>query len=220
MATQGAAESAAASQAAAESAAAARAAAESARGEARHIGAGGMRAEDVQAVRPAAQEQAPAPTTCDGIVAHKPREETLVMIADDSKIVRVKTGRLLTANRYQVCFAEDGLDAVRQIRERAPDILITDVEMPGMDGFELTEHVRRSPSTARMPVIMVTAAEDRHRDHAARVGVNVLLGKPYPEQELLASIAAELAACSSPSVTFAVEAPGARVRSNAATMLH
>jgi CheY-like chemotaxis protein len=115
------------------------------------------------------------------------------MIADDSKVVRVKTGRLLAAHEYQVCFAEDGLDAAQKIGERAPDVLITDVEMPGMDGFALTEHVRARPATARMPVIMVTAAEDRHRDNAARVGVSVLLGKPYSEEALIASIAAELA---------------------------
>ena len=66
--------------------------------------------------------------------------------------------------------------------------MITDVEMPGMNGFELTRQVRGNPGTAHIPVIMITAAEDRHRDDAQRAGVSMLLGKPYPEDELIAHI--------------------------------
>ncbi len=110
------------------------------------------------------------------------------MVADDSKIVRVKTGRLLAQHQYQVAYATDGLDAAQQIQASMPDVVITDVEMPGMDGFELTKHVRQNPLTAHIPVIMITAADDRHREDADRAGVSVLLGKPYPEDELIAHI--------------------------------
>jgi CheY-like chemotaxis protein len=120
--------------------------------------------------------------------APKTPEQTLVMVADDSKIVRVKTGRLLAQHRYQVVYAIDGLEAAQQIEASMPDVVITDVDMPGMDGFELTRHVRQNPLTAHIPVIMITAADDKHRDDADRAGVSVLLGKPYPEDELIAHI--------------------------------
>jgi CheY-like chemotaxis protein len=122
------------------------------------------------------------------VVAPKSPEETLVMVADDSRIVRVKTGRLLAQHHYRVAFATDGLEAVQQIEASMPDIVITDVDMPGMDGFELTRQVRQNPRTRHIPVIMITAADDRHRDAADRAGVSVLLGKPYPEEELIAHI--------------------------------
>ena len=149
-------------------------------------------AERLEAERLAAEASAAAAAAAAAAMPRKPREQTLVMVADDSKIVRVKAGRLLSQHQYQVCYAEDGLDAARQIEVRVPDVLITDVEMPGMDGFQLTAHVRANPRTAHMPVIMITAADDRHREDAARVGVSVLLGKPYPEAELLAQIEATL----------------------------
>ena len=85
-------------------------------------------------------------------------------------------------------YATDGLDAAQQIQTTIPDVVITDVEMPGMDGFELTRHVRQNPLTAHIPVIMITAADDRHREDANRAGVSVLLGKPYPEDKLIAHI--------------------------------
>ena len=120
--------------------------------------------------------------------APKAPEQTVVMVADDSKIVRVKTGRLLAQHRYQIVYATDGLEAVQQIEASMPDVVITDVDMPGMDGFQLTRHVRQNPRTAHIPVIMITAADDKHRADADRAGVSVLLGKPYPEDELIAHI--------------------------------
>jgi CheY-like chemotaxis protein len=114
------------------------------------------------------------------------------MVADDSKVVRIKTGRLLAQHQYQVCFANDGLEAAQLLRTQVPDVVITDVEMPGMDGFELTRHIRASPHTAHIPVIMITAADDRHREHADTAGVSVLMGKPYPDDALIAHIRAAL----------------------------
>ena len=119
-------------------------------------------------------------------------EQCLVMIADDSKVVRVKTSRLLAKHLYRVSLAEDGLDAARQIEIDLPDVLITDVEMPGMDGFELTRQVRGNPRTAHIPIVMITADDEKHRADAAEAGVSVLLSKPYPEDQLLSYLQSTL----------------------------
>jgi CheY-like chemotaxis protein len=128
------------------------------------------------------------------VVASGPRtpEQCLVMIADDSKVVRVKTSRLLAKHLYRVSLAEDGLDAARQIEIDLPDVLITDVEMPGMDGFELTRQVRSNPRTAHIPIVMITADDEKHRADAAEAGVSVLLSKPYPEDQLLSYLQSTL----------------------------
>jgi CheY-like chemotaxis protein len=148
------------------------------------------RAAAQEAARLEAERQATALASAQPVttIAARTPDQILIMVADDSKIVRVKTGRLLAQHRYRVSYATDGLDAAHQIEASIPDVVITDVEMPGMDGFELTRHVRRNPLTAHIPVIMITAADDRHREDANRAGVNVLLGKPYPEEELIAHI--------------------------------
>jgi CheY-like chemotaxis protein len=118
----------------------------------------------------------------------KSPEQTVVMIADDSKVVRIKTGRLLTKHLYQVAVAEDGDDAAKQIDASAPDVLITDVEMPGLDGFELTRHVRDNPRTAHVPIIMISSNGSRIGEEASQAGVDVVLDKPYDEDALIAHI--------------------------------
>ena len=133
-------------------------------------------AEEAQRRRTAAAAQVKTP------------EQTVVMVADDSRVVRVKTGRLLAAHRYQVLMAEDGQDAERQIEQAVPDVLVTDVDMPGMDGLELARQVRGNPRTAHLPIIMVTSDSDELRIQARAAGVNVVLGKPYPEEQLIAHI--------------------------------
>lgn len=117
-----------------------------------------------------------------------------MLVVDDSRLVRVKTGRLLGAHGFAVAEAVDGLDALRQLQGELPDLVITDVEMPELDGFGLTRRVRGEARTARLPVIMITAADDRHRDEAAAAGVSALLGKPYGDDELIARIRHLLAA--------------------------
>ncbi|UUZ54645.1 response regulator [Massilia sp. H-1] len=129
-----------------------RLAAEAAREEAERAQAEAARLEAVRIVKEAAAAAPAAPK-------QKAAADTVVMIADDSKVVRVKTNRFLTNNQFQVQQAEDGLDAVKQIGERMPDILITDVEMPGMNGFELTQHLRSNPALRHIPVIMISAEE-------------------------------------------------------------
>jgi CheY-like chemotaxis protein len=112
----------------------------------------------------------------------------LVLVVDDSKVVRVKTGRLLAQHSYQVAYAVDGQDAAQQLTATRPDLVITDVAMPGMDGFALTQLIRSQAATADLPVIMITGADDRHLTQAEAAGVSVLLGKPYSEAELLAHV--------------------------------
>ncbi len=114
--------------------------------------------------------------------AHVP----VVLVADDSKVVRVKTGRLLEKQGWQVLLAEDGAAALALLDSQTPDLLITDVEMPGVDGFTLTRQVRGHARCARLPVIMITSSDERHRAEAQAAGVDLLLGKPYAEELLLA----------------------------------
>lgn len=116
------------------------------------------------------------------------RSQPRVLVADDSRIVRVKLTRLLGAQGFEVVEAGDGDEALRLIAQCRPDLLITDVDMPGQDGFALTRALRGQAATARLPVVMITAADDRHREEAARAGVTVLLGKPFGEEALLAHL--------------------------------
>jgi CheY-like chemotaxis protein len=118
----------------------------------------------------------------------KTPEQTVVMVADDSKVVRIKTGRLLTAHRFQVQMAEDGLDAASQIEESVPDVLLTDVDMPGLNGMQLVRKLRGNSRTAQLPIIMVTSDSEELLDEAMSAGVNVVLGKPYSEEQLIAHI--------------------------------
>jgi CheY-like chemotaxis protein len=121
-------------------------------------------------------------------VASPKRHAAVVMIADDSKVVRVKTGRLLVHNDFKVSLATDGVDAVHQLRSKLPDVLVLDVDMPGLNGFEVTRMLRGNPDTAQLPIIMITSAEDRYREEAMRSGADVLLGKPYSEEAMIEHI--------------------------------
>ncbi|MBW8778887.1 MAG: response regulator [Burkholderiales bacterium] len=131
---------------------------------------------------PAPRKPAAAPAVL------KTAEQTLVMLVDDSKMVRVKSSRLLAAHGFQVVTAVDGLDALRQLENCCPDLLITDVDMPEMDGFGLVNALRGSPRTQHIPLVMITSAEDRHREEALRLGVGLVMGKPYDEAALIAHI--------------------------------
>ena len=142
------------------------------------------------APRPAApQAKAPVAATPPAAprIAKTPAQ-TLILVVDDSKMVRIKTSRLLEAHAYQVATAVDGLDAVRQLENCRPDLVITDVDMPGLDGFGLTRFLRGNAGLADLPIVMITSAEDRHRDDAQRAGVGLVLGKPYPEEALIEHI--------------------------------
>ena len=112
------------------------------------------------------------------------------MVVDDSLTVRKFTERLLSRHGYQVTTARDGMDAMEQMAVSLPDVILLDIEMPRMDGFDLTRKLKQNPRTARMPIIMITSrAAEKHRRHALGLGVDAFLGKPYVEQELLDHIA-------------------------------
>jgi chemosensory pili system protein ChpA (sensor histidine kinase/response regulator) len=114
----------------------------------------------------------------------------LVMVVDDSLTVRQFSGRLLKRAGYQVATAKDGVDALQQMQETLPDLMLLDIEMPRMDGFELTKIMRGDPRLAAIPIIIVTSrTADKHRAHALELGANGFFGKPYAEDELLRSVA-------------------------------
>ena len=113
----------------------------------------------------------------------------LIMVVDDSLTVRRVTQRLLERNGYDVVLAKDGVDALRQMQDARPDVMLVDIEMPRMDGFDLTRNVRANDGTRGIPIVMITSrTADKHRSLAFEVGVNEYLGKPYQEDELLALI--------------------------------
>ena len=110
----------------------------------------------------------------------------LVMVVDDSLTVRKITGRLLTREGYDVTTAKDGLDALQLIGERTPDIILLDIEMPRMDGFEFAKTIKADSNLAHIPIIMITSrTAEKHRNRAKELGVDAYLGKPFQEEELL-----------------------------------
>ena len=112
-----------------------------------------------------------------------------VMVVDDSLTVRKITSRFLTREGFQVLAAKDGVDALEQLGDLMPDLMLVDVEMPRMDGFDLTRNVRADERLRHIPIIMITSrTADKHRNYAKQIGVNVFLGKPYQEDELLVHI--------------------------------
>jgi chemosensory pili system protein ChpA (sensor histidine kinase/response regulator) len=114
----------------------------------------------------------------------------LVLVVDDSVTVRKVTSRLLERNGMNVLTAKDGIDALAVLEEHTPDLMLLDIEMPRMDGFEVAIQVRNDPRLMRLPIIMITSRTgQKHRDRAMAIGVNDYLGKPYQESVLLESIA-------------------------------
>jgi chemosensory pili system protein ChpA (sensor histidine kinase/response regulator) len=114
---------------------------------------------------------------------------TLVMVVDDSVTVRKVTSRLLERNGMEVITAKDGLDAVAQLQDYQPDIILLDIEMPRMDGFEVAGFVRHDDVLRNTPICMITSRTgDKHRERALAIGVNEYLGKPFQEATLLEAI--------------------------------
>jgi len=118
------------------------------------------------------------------------RTQHIVMVVDDSLTVRRVTQRLLAREGYQVVLAKDGVDALEHLQSINPDVMLVDIEMPRMDGFDLTRNVRNDERTRHIPIIMITSrTASKHRNYAMELGVNEYLGKPYQEDALLKSIA-------------------------------
>jgi chemosensory pili system protein ChpA (sensor histidine kinase/response regulator) len=130
--------------------------------------------------------QQPMPETVGG----EPAPQGIrIMVVDDSITVRKVTSRLLERHNMEVVTARDGVDAVALLQEERPDVMLLDIEMPRMDGFELARHMRSTEELKDIPIIMITSRTgDKHRLHAVELGVRRYLGKPYQEAELLENI--------------------------------
>jgi len=129
---------------------------------------------------------APVQVEGDAVAATLPT----VMVVDDSLTVRKITGRLLAREGYQVILAKDGVEALEHLLDVIPDVMIVDIEMPRMDGFDLTRNIRADDHLKAIPIIMITSrTADKHRNFAFEIGVNHYLGKPYQEDELLELVA-------------------------------
>lgn len=123
------------------------------------------------------------------VVEEKRLDTISVMVVDDSITVRRVTSKILEKNNLHVILAKDGEDALEQLQISTPDIILSDIEMPNMDGFELLKNLKNSDKYKNIPVIMITSrTADKHKNYAFELGVNGFLGKPYQEEELLEKI--------------------------------
>jgi chemosensory pili system protein ChpA (sensor histidine kinase/response regulator) len=118
-----------------------------------------------------------------------PASVPLVLVVDDSITVRRVTQRLLQREGYRVALAADGLQALERLQEERPAVVLSDIEMPRMDGFDLARNIRADAALHGLPIIMITSRiAQKHRDHAMELGVNHYLGKPYSDEELLSLV--------------------------------
>jgi chemosensory pili system protein ChpA (sensor histidine kinase/response regulator) len=122
-----------------------------------------------------------------------PREKedrrTFALVVDDSITVRRVTQRLLERNGMRVLTARDGMDAIAMLQDHVPDVILLDIEMPRMDGYEVAAHMRNDSRLKDVPIIMITSrVGEKHRARAIELGVDDYLGKPYQEAELLDAI--------------------------------
>jgi chemosensory pili system protein ChpA (sensor histidine kinase/response regulator) len=114
------------------------------------------------------------------------RRHPLIMVVDDSITMRKVTTRVLERAELDVITAKDGLDAVEKLQEKVPDLMLLDIEMPRMDGYELATYMRNDARLKEVPIIMVTSRTgEKHRQRALEIGVERYLGKPYQEADLL-----------------------------------
>lgn len=120
-------------------------------------------------------------------------DRPLALVVDDSITVRRVTERFLHRNGMRCVTAKDGLDAISAMQDARPDVILLDIEMPRMDGYEFASHVRNDSRVADVPIIMITSrVGDKHRARAIELGVNDYLGKPYQDTQLLEAIRRQL----------------------------
>ena len=141
---------------------------------------------------PAVLEAEPAAGAGKAVVSPQlagPSQVPLVLVVDDSITVRRVTQRLLQREGYRVSLAADGLQALERLQEERPTVVLSDIEMPRMDGFDLARNIRADGALRDLPIIMITSRiAEKHREHAMELGVNHYLGKPYSDDELLSLI--------------------------------
>ncbi len=125
----------------------------------------------------------------DAAVVDQRDRRTFALVVDDSITVRRVTQRLLERNGMRVLTAKDGVEAMSLLQEHLPDIILLDIEMPRMDGYEVAAHVRSDPRLKDIPIVMITSrVGEKHRARAIELGVDDYLGKPYQENQLLDAI--------------------------------
>ena len=133
--------------------------------------------------------------------AAEQRAVPLVMVVDDSITMRKVSSRVLERNNFEVLTAKDGIDALERMVDRVPDLMLLDIEMPRMDGYELATIMKADPRLANVPIIMITSRTgDKHRQRAMDIGVDRYLGKPYQENELMRNVFSLLEASESKPV--------------------
>ena len=112
-----------------------------------------------------------------------------MLVVDDSLTIRKVLSRLLEREGYQVLLAKDGMDALQKLQEVMPEIILTDIEMPGMDGFELVRNIKADQRFLHVPLIMISSrTAQKHRQLAESLGVDLFLGKPVQEDVLIAQM--------------------------------
>ncbi len=121
--------------------------------------------------------------------AAQPRQRGLVLVVDDSITMRRVSQRFLERSGIEVMTAKDGVDALMLLGERVPDVALVDIEMPRMDGFELSTRIRADERLHSLPIVIITSRSgEKHRQRAQEIGVNAYLPKPYREEELLETL--------------------------------
>ncbi|HET6586956.1 MAG TPA: response regulator, partial [Oleiagrimonas sp.] len=147
---------------------------------------GMARAEHVAA---ATATEAPAAAVPQAPERHVSTEQLAVMVVDDSITMRKVTGRILERHEFEVMTAKDGMDALEKLQERVPDLMLLDIEMPRMDGYELATHMKNDSRLKDVPIIMITSRTgEKHRQRALDIGVDRYVGKPYQEADLVEQI--------------------------------
>lgn len=119
----------------------------------------------------------------------EPAGKPHILLVDDSKVVRVRTEKLLLSAGYAVSTAVDGIDALSKLETFQPDVIITDIEMPNLDGFGLVRNIRGNERTEEIPIIVMTSHVNLHLDIAATEGINGFLPKPFNDPDLLDQVA-------------------------------
>ena len=162
------------------------------------------RAVDLTIVASASNALSTEPSATNGATNREPADEPppmgvllattvsrvpVVLVVDDSLTVRKITTRLLEREGYKALTAKDGLDALQILSDINPDVILLDIEMPRMDGFEFTKTLKADDRQRHIPIIMITSrTAEKHRNHAMELGVNEYVGKPYQDENLLALI--------------------------------
>ncbi len=140
-------------------------------------------------VAPLVRRQAALPREAEPAPVPERRQVPLVMVVDDSVTMRKVTGRVLERHNFEVLTAKDGIDALERLDERVPDLMLLDIEMPRMDGYELATQMKADGRLRSVPIVMITSRTgEKHRQRAFEIGVERYLGKPYQENELMRNV--------------------------------